>query len=566
MRTPALALAAAQVPGLSPGAASLIALARSFSADAWPLLRLDPGALLLLTEDAPAGTNYVQWLQQVAVLERACLAHRLPFVDWRQHGLEPIYRHFVRLARLAEWLASRSGYSQPSAAWAAGLLAPLGWWALLALEPDHVVSSLQSPEFRTKPLDYQVKQWGIDVQSLTRRLCRRWRLPDWLVAVVSQLDLDFAEAYSDGLDERLFRIVQLAIAGVEQRERIVCWSVGGSIGDNLRQLGLSRSDMAELVEKVFSCEIALVEFQPPTSVGLLPSLLELALENRRLQRQAIVEKLEAELDALHAAFRERKKTNEERLRAMKLHALAEFAAGAGHEINNPLAVISGQAQYLLHREADADKRAALQKIIGQAERIHAVLTELRQFARPPQPVKARLEAGELIRDVVSGFAEQAGQKRIAIQTAGVSAPVWCHADGKILRTALACLVRNAIEAAPEGGWVSVRLNSCKPDVLEFVVEDNGISPTLAQAEHLFDPFYSGRSAGRGRGLGLSTAWQLARVHDGDVRYEPRPGCPTRFVLSIPRKQTEAPPTSDSLPANGRQTTPPATRSASLPIL
>jgi signal transduction histidine kinase len=67
------------------------------------------------------------------------------------------------------------------------------------------------------------------------------------------------------------------------------------------------------------------------------------------------------------------------------------------------------------------------------------------------------------------------------------------------------------------------------------VEDSGPGPAPEQRPHLFDPFYSGRSAGRGRGLGLPLAWRLARQQGGDVSLEPaRPGQPTRFVLSLPR--------------------------------
>ena len=64
---------------------------------------------------------------------------------------------------------------------------------------------------------------------------------------------------------------------------------------------------------------------------------------------------------------------------LKLEALAEFAAGAAHEINNPLAVISGQAQYLLGHEAETVRQQSLQKIISQVQRIHLVLTELMQL-------------------------------------------------------------------------------------------------------------------------------------------------------------------------------------------
>jgi signal transduction histidine kinase len=66
-----------------------------------------------------------------------------------------------------------------------------------------------------------------------------------------------------------------------------------------------------------------------------------------------------------------------------------------------------------------------------------------------------------------------------------------------------------------------------------VVEDSGPGPAEADLDHLFDPFYSGREAGRGRGLGLAIAWRLARVNGGDVRYAPVPGGPTRFVLELP---------------------------------
>jgi signal transduction histidine kinase len=78
----------------------------------------------------------------------------------------------------------------------------------------------------------------------------------------------------------------------------------------------------------------------------------------------------------------------------------------------------------------------------------------------------------------------------------------------------------------------VRVEAAR-DRVRVVVEDAGPGPTPAQAEHLFDPFYSGRSAARGRGLGLPTAWRLAREQGGDVWYEPRPGGPTRFVLALP---------------------------------
>jgi two-component system, NtrC family, sensor kinase len=66
------------------------------------------------------------------------------------------------------------------------------------------------------------------------------------------------------------------------------------------------------------------------------------------------------------------------------------------------------------------------------------------------------------------------------------------------------------------------------------VEDGGPGLTAEAAEHAFDPFYCGRSAGRGRGLGLPTAWQFVRQNGGELRYAPAPDGPTRFVVSLKR--------------------------------
>ncbi|MBY0461117.1 MAG: hypothetical protein K2V38_27665, partial [Gemmataceae bacterium] len=74
------------------------------------------------------------------------------------------------------------------------------------------------------------------------------------------------------------------------------------------------------------------------------------------------------------------------------------------------------------------------------------------------------------------------------------------------------------------------------EFVRFVIEDSGPGLSAAALVHAFDPFFCGRAAGRGRGLGLPTAWQLARQNGGDVRHEPTDG-PTRFVVTAPRSVT-----------------------------
>src|SRR5262249_9671518 len=108
-------------------------------------------------------------------------------------------------------------------------------------------------------------------------------------------------------------------------------------------------------------------------------------------------------------------------------------------------------------------------------------------------------------------------------------------DPKQIKSALTALVRNGIEAAPVQGWVRIRLATPHTERLEWWGEDSGSGPSASQRDRLFDPFYSGRQAGRGRGLGLPTAWRLAREHGGELSYNWNHGGPTRFTLAIPRE-------------------------------
>src|SRR5262249_12530639 len=108
-----------------------------------------------------------------------------------------------------------------------------------------------------------------------------------------------------------------------------------------------------------------------------------------------------------------------------------------------------------------------------------------------------------------------------------------------VRTAVSGLLRNAIEAAPADGWASVRTEKRAQSSIDLIVEDNGVGPCPTIREHLFDPFFSGRSAGRGRGLGLPIAWRLAQQQGGDVSFDGIPSGVTRLILSLPVAGTAA---------------------------
>jgi signal transduction histidine kinase len=531
----------------------LLALARAPAALAWAALRHDPGAVLLVLRQtarspAPSEPSFPSRLGDPTILDGALCFLResgqptAGFVDWNEPAVQPIYRASLTYAGLAARVAEQTGRCDAEQAWVAGLLAPLGWLAVCATDAGRAADCLADPALARHTAATQRRHWGLDHAALARRLARAWNLPGWLSAVVGHLGLSAGVAGPLGADVPLFQVVQLAVGLAQQRPGGLFLAVADAPAQVAMALGLSAVERAALEREAE----ALAKPPPPQTwtdpggVPLLAGLLTLARENRRLQDAPDREDLERRCDHLHQALEAQHGAEAERLQAQKLAALAEFAAGAGHEINNPLAVISGQAQYLLKQFSIGDEEpsaskieTSLRTIIAQAQRIHQMLNEVMQFARPPKPQRQLVDVPQLLRDVAAGLDEAARERGVELVCPPPEVPVTLFADVRQLRTALSCLLRNAIEAAPAGGWAGVRLERPAPDLVEFVVEDSGSGPAPALRAHLFDPFYSGRPAGRGRGLGLPTAWRLAREQGGDVRFDEHAPGPTRFILSLP---------------------------------
>jgi signal transduction histidine kinase len=566
-----------EIPGLpwiAPSATSLGRLAALPTSATWPALRDDPGAVLLLLRSDHSADPLP--FPEALLLHPAPLEFALRQLERPATGVleasipavRTVYNHGLTLARLARALAVRAGSCDPEQAWCAGLLAPLGWLGVCAVSPAAATACLADPAFRRHSLETQTRHFGIDQAALTRRLASNWGLPAWLASVLGRLELPPDHARRFGAPAALFSIVRLAIHLAREHGSELGLAGEIVLADEEAAAGLSIAELraeellgAEAAQATLESRLqpvcpdpakassptpvpaALDPCQNPYGQPLLREMLAVAIDNRRLQQAGTVARLEREVDELHAALRDQVHGESARLRSAKLLALAEFAAGAGHEINNPLAVISGQAQYLLSHEADFfvpdgedAPRKALQTIIGQTKRIHGILRDLMQFARPAPPRPSWLDLPTLMGEVAASLTDMAAQKRVRVEMSARPERLAVYADSEQVRMALMCLLRNAIEAAPADGFARLVLAEPGPaDRVEVVVEDSGTGPSAEQRLHLFDPFYSGRSAGRGRGLGLPIAWRLARQQGGDLHLEPaRPGAPTRFVLSLPR--------------------------------
>lgn len=508
--------AAAALPWLCPNTDSLIRLAER-PAGLGPAALADPALLAFLLRFAPpaaadftfdgfrgAGPPY--WAARF--LGATTLGHLPPY--------HPAVRRAdvlgSRAAVLARSFAERTGRTNPDAAAAVARLAPLGWYAVAAVDPE------------ADPTAHEPA-------AVARRLVGRWRFPAWAATTLGTLGLPWAVARPAVADQDLFAVVQLAVIVAERLGPSLGLADPSSRDALLRDLGLTEDDRSG---------VPVVPPPPPPASGLDPNphrvplvrnLLRMAADARRADGAGQIARLEDRVDELHAALHAAGQSDADRRRDDKLAGLAELAAGAGHEINNPLAVISGQAQRLIKTEADPDRADSLRSVVRQTKRIADLLRDLFLFARPPGPATEPVGVADLLAGVFDDVQPLADDRGVRLDRPPTTTSV-ATGDPAQLRRAIGAVVRNAVEAAGAGGWVGVRVEPTA-DRLRVVVDDSGPGLSAAAAEHAFDPFFSGRSAGRGRGLGLPAAWRLARENGGDVRHEPSPSGVTRFVVTLP---------------------------------
>jgi signal transduction histidine kinase len=223
---------------------------------------------------------------------------------------------------------------------------------------------------------------------------------------------------------------------------------------------------------------------------------------------------------------------ESALAEARLEALREFAYGAGHEINNPLANIAARAQALLVDEQDPERRRRLSTIVDQAFRARDMIGGLMVFARPPRPQLAAVPLGDVVRNVLEPLRPSVGVRGLRLEYAPPPMPLEVFVDVGQVAEALRALVQNAVEAVDDGGHVTVS-GRAAGGMAEIEVADDGRGMDAATLRRAFDPFFSGRDAGRGIGLGLPKAWRLVELNGGTVAVDSRPGAGTRVTVSLP---------------------------------
>jgi len=217
-----------------------------------------------------------------------------------------------------------------------------------------------------------------------------------------------------------------------------------------------------------------------------------------------------------------------------LAALGRVAAVAAHEIRNPLGGISGFLDLLERGLAPDDPRLGYAaKMRGGIAALEKLVAEFLEFTRPCAPRREPVELGGVVDGALAGVAPLARERSVELRWRRPRL-AWVDGDGERLHAAVANLVRNAVQASPAGGRVTVLLAPGREHRLTVSDQGPGVDPKLR--ERMFEPFVTGKA--RGTGLGLALAARAAEAHGGTLGYRDRQPHGARFELRLPARAAD----------------------------
>jgi len=222
----------------------------------------------------------------------------------------------------------------------------------------------------------------------------------------------------------------------------------------------------------------------------------------------------------------------------KLAHMGQLSAGIAHELNNPLGVVIMYSNILLDESpADAPVREDLKLIVEQAGRCKKIVGGLLNFARKNQVNHQLISIRELAdRSLESVIVPENVKISVSDKTTSPDAML----DVEQMTQVLTNLVKNAIDAMPNGGSIDVILEDTLGDV-SITVKDTGTGIKEEDKSKIFEPFFTTKAIGVGTGLGLATAYGIVKMHKGQITVEsntdPATGpTGTSFKIILPRRK------------------------------
>jgi len=228
------------------------------------------------------------------------------------------------------------------------------------------------------------------------------------------------------------------------------------------------------------------------------------------------------------------RANEQLVQAERLATIGKMAAHVTHEIRNPLSSIALNLELLEEQipNGDAETQGLFRAIGKEVERLSALSQQYLSFARRKEPARELEDVGQIALEAAEFVRPELKQKSVALALDVEPGLPAVPCDESQLKQALFNLLRNAREAMPSGGTITLGVHRDGDQALVVTVDDQGPGIDPAVRARLFEPFFTTKSGGTG--LGLAITQHIAASSGGSIGCEPGPGGRgTRFSLRLP---------------------------------
>jgi signal transduction histidine kinase len=219
----------------------------------------------------------------------------------------------------------------------------------------------------------------------------------------------------------------------------------------------------------------------------------------------------------------------------KLAAVGQLAAGAAHEIRNPLTAIRGFIQLEQRRRGEQGKETwAL--ILEEIDRIDEIIQTMLLLARPADLKRTPTDLSGLLDEVLLVIQPHLTTHAVQIERQVAPNLPSIRGDRAMLKQLIYNLVINAVQAMPDGGRLTVGLSAQSDQHLCLTVQDTGVGIRPEHRSRLFEPFFTTKE--KGTGLGLALCYSVVQAHGGEITVDSAPGVGTRFTVLLPRNRED----------------------------
>jgi len=231
---------------------------------------------------------------------------------------------------------------------------------------------------------------------------------------------------------------------------------------------------------------------------------------------------------------EQRRLESQLFQAAKMASMGVMASGIGHELRNPLGIISANAQLAQERLPDQELvRTCLQQIHAATKRAALIIDNLLTFARPRNEGSQIVDINEVLASTFMLLDHQIHQHHSKLNATLSHSIPKVAGNAALLQQVFTNLILNALQAMEGGGTLSVTTRTSEEAGVEVVFVDTGSGIPPDVLPQIFDPFFTTRPLGQGTGLGLAISYSIIQQHGGVIETFSPPGEGSTFYIRLP---------------------------------